>query len=538
MTSDSSGDTPLGARTRRRQEVRRGARRSARHTVAAIIPGAGLIGTRYRRFGWLLLAILVLGVVALALTLVAKGATTTALSLAVRPDLLLTVAGVATIGGLVWIFSILLTHRGTMPARTDRSSRFGLRALTAVMCLLVALPAFEVVRYSLIQRDVVSSVFGDLPSKADAGSSKGSNPESTVAPDESAPDPWAGVERVNMLLIGSDAGSDRTGVRTDSMVVASIDPQNGNTVLISVPRNLERAPFPVTNPLHELYPNGYYCPGAAPGAECMINAVWTLAEGNKGLFPNDPNPGLTTIRDVIGATLGVTIDYTTVIDLSGFQSLVQAMGGVTVNVTERLPVEGYHPGNNPALIAGVQEWIEPGVQKLDGYHALWFARSRLISDDYSRMRRQRCLIGALVDQVNPVSMLSQYPALAQVAKENISTDLKVTALPAWVDLIQRVQKGGITSLTFTNEVINSANPNFTTMRALVQEALSAATKAPSASATTTPSTTTVPPTPTTSSATTRSGTKSGKTTTPKTTPSTTTTPTPPPGSIVDVRSAC
>ncbi|MDQ2781110.1 MAG: LCP family protein [Actinomycetota bacterium] len=536
MTSDSSGDTPLGARTRQRQEVRRGARRSARHTLAAIIPGAGLIGTRYRRFGWLLLTVLVLAVVALALTLVAKGATTTALSLAVRPDLLLTVAGVATIGGLVWIFSIILTHRGTMPARADRSSRFGLRALTALMCLLVALPAFQVVRYSLIQRDVVSSVFGDLPSKTVAGNSGGSNPGSTVSPDESAPDPWAGVQRVNMLLIGSDAGSDRVGVRTDSMVVASMDPQNGNTVLVSVPRNLERAPFPTTNPLYKLYPNGYYCPGAAPGAECMINAVWTLAEGNRGLFPADPNPGLTTIRDVIGATLGVTIDYTTVIDLSGFEALVQAMGGVTVNVTERLPINGYHPNGNPALIAGVEGWIEPGVQKLDGYHALWFARSRLISDDYSRMRRQRCLIGALVGQVNPVSMLSKYPELAQVAKQNISTDVQVAQLPAWVDLIQRVQKGTITSLTFTDEVINSANPNFTTMRTLVEEALSAATQTATTSSTTTTAT---PSTTTTAPPTVKSGPKSSKTTAPKTTTSaTTTTVTAPPGSIVDIRSAC
>ncbi len=535
MTSDSPGDTPLGARTRQRQEVRRGARRSARHTVAAIIPGAGLLGTRYRRFGLLLLAVLVLGAVALALTLAARGATTTALSLAVRPDLLLTLAGGATIGGLVWIFSIILTHRGTMPARTDRSSRFGLRALTGFMCLLVALPAFQVVRYSLIQRDVVSSVFGDLPSKAVGGNSGSSNPESTVSPDQSAPDPWTGVQRVNMLLIGSDAGSDRTGVRTDSMVVASMDPQNGNTVLISVPRNLQRAPFPATNPLHNLYPNGYYC-AAAPGDECMINAVWGLAEGNKGLFPADPNPGLTTTRDVVGATLGLTIDYTTVIDLSGFQALVQAMGGVTVNVTERLPINGYHPNNNPALIAGVEGWIEPGVQKLDGYHALWYARSRLTSDDYSRMRRQRCLIGALVDQVNPVSMLSRYPELAQAAKEDISTDVQVTQLPAWVDLIQRLQKGTITSLTFTNDVINSANPDFSKMRALVQDALSAATHTATTNPTATPSTTTAPST--TAPPTSRPGAKPSKTTTPKATTSTSTTVSAPPDSIVDVKSAC
>ena len=71
----------------------------------------------------------------------------------------------------------------------------------------------------------------------------------------------------------------------------------------------------------------------APGNECLINAVWSVAEDNKALFKNDPNPGLTTIRDVIGEVTGLHVDYSTVIDLAGFQSLVDAMGGVTVNVT-------------------------------------------------------------------------------------------------------------------------------------------------------------------------------------------------------------
>ena len=372
-------------------------------------------------------------------------------------------------------------------------------------------------RYSLIQRDVVSTVFtgpalGGLTPSA----------QQTATPEPQAPDPWADVKRVNLLLLGSDAGSDREGTRTDSMVEVSIDPQTGTAVLISIPRSLERAPFPTSNPLHKLYPNGYYCPGATPGNECLINAVWSVAEDNKSLFKNDPNPGLTTIRDVIGEVTGLHVDYSTVIDLAGFQNLVDAMGGVTVNVTERLPVEGYHTSSGG--VAGINEWIEPGRQKLDGYHALWYARSRLLSDDFSRMRRQRCLIGALLDQVNPVGMLAQYPQLAQVAKQNVATDIPVAQLPAWVDLVQRIQKGSITSLTFTSDNISPANPNYAKMREMVQAAIqpAAATTTPS------PSTTTAPPT-------------STKTTSPKSSKSTTSSPTTTPtvaGGVVDVRNAC
>ncbi len=503
---------PVGARTRRRRHVRRQTRRSLIHTTLALIPGAGLLGTRYRRLGWVLLGLVAVIVVVASLFVLAKGAVSTALNVAVRPDALLTVAGLSVVAGLVWVFSIILTHLGTAPERVPGSNPWGLRAFTAFICLLVAIPLFQVARYSLIQRDVVSTVFtgpsvgGLSPSAAQ-----------TAAPQTQTADPWADVKRVNLLLIGSDAGNDREGVRTDSMVEVSVDPQTGNAVLISIPRSLERAPFPATNPLHALYPNGYYCPGAKPGDECLINAVWSVAEQNKALFKNDPNPGLTSIRDVIGEVTGLHVDYSTVIDLAGFQKLVDAMGGVNVNVTERLPINGYHPGGNPNLIAGVEGWIEPGQQHLNGNQALWYARSRLTTDDFSRMRRQRCLIGALVDQVNPVNMLQQYPQLAQVAKDNISTDIPVKELPAWVDLVQRIQKGSLSSLTFTSDNISPANPNFAKMRQMVEAAIN-----PSAAPTSTP---------TTPSSSTKTASGKSATTSPTTTPTVA-------GGVVDVRNAC
>lgn len=316
--------------------------------------------------------------------------------------------------------------------------------------------------------------------------------------------------RVNMLLLGSDAGADRTGLRTDSMVIASTNTKTGATVLISLPRNLERVPFPPSNPLHRLYPNGYHCPERGVGNECLLNATWAEAVGHKDLFGTDPNPGLTTIRGVLEEITGLTIDDTTIIDLAGFESLVDAMGGVEVNNTERLPINGYHTSRG---VAGIEGWIEPGFQKLDGHRALWYARSRLLSDDYSRMRRQRCLIGAIVDQVNPATMLSKYPQLAQVAKQNITTDVAISELPAWVDLVERMQKGGIRSLTFTFDVINVARPNFDKMRALVQDAIN-------------------PPTPVTPPTT------SGTTPTTPPTPKAPATRAPDTGTAVDVKSAC
>ena len=515
--ADQTDVRPVGARTRRRRHVRRQTRRSLIHTALAIIPGAGLLGTRYRRLGWIMLIALAAIVVVVSMFVLAKGAVSAALNVAVRPDALLAIAGLTVVGALVWIFSIILTHRGTAPERIAAATR-GVCGSSRRSCACSSRSRrSKWSRYALIQRDVVSTVFTG-PSVGGLTPSAGQG----ATPEAQAQDPWADVDRVNLLLLGSDAGNDREGTRTDSMVEVSIDPQTGTAVLISIPRSLERAPFPASNPLHKLYPNGYYCPGVAAGNECLINAVWSVAEDNKALFKNDPNPGLTTIRDVIGEVTGLHVDYSTVIDLAGFQSLVQAMGGVTVNVTERLPIEGYHTSSGG--VAGIEGWIEPGRQTLDGYHALWYARSRLLSDDFSRMRRQRCLIGALLDQVNPVNMLSQYPQLAQVAKENIATDIPVAQLPAWVDLVQRIQQGSITSLTFTSDNISPANPNYAKMRQMVQAAI----ESPGATTSAAPSTTTTTA-------------PSASTTTPKPTKSTTSSPTTTPtvaGGVVDVRNAC
>ena len=510
MSADDRRRQPEGNRALQRRAVSRQGRRSLGLTALALIPGAGLTRTRYRRFGWVLLVLFVLGLVALGLLVVGNGVMATALSVAVQPDLLLTIAGIAVLAGLVWIFSIILTHRGSEPTGADTGLRVGLRFFTALMCLIVAAPTVQLVRYAAIQRDVVGTVFagGNTPSKDHPTGAK---------PNQTDKDAWKGVPRVNMLLIGSDAGNDRVGIRTDSMVVASLDTKTGNTVLISIPRNLQRVPFPMSSPLYPMFPNGYFCPQAKPGEECLINAVWNLAVENKALFKNDPDPGLTAIRGVIGEVTGLSIDYSTVIDLTGFESLVEAMGGVRINVTERLPINGYHLGNG--AVAGVEGWIEPGYQLLDGHQALWFARSRLTTDDFSRMRRQRCLIGTILDQVNPTTMLSKYPQLAQVAKDNITTDVRLADLPAWVDLVQRVQKGSISSLTFTEDNINTTRPDFVKIRDLVEAAIN-------------------PPAP---ESTPTGGTSSTSTTPPKTTtttPSGTTTRTPDGSIAVNVRAAC
>ncbi len=210
--------------------------------------------------------------------------------------------------------------------------------------------------------------------------------------------------------------------------------------------------------------------------------VWTLGRDNAALFPGDPNPGLTVTKDAASQVLGLDIDYTTVINLEGFTQLVDAMGGVEIDVKERVCI-GCHidPGGN---VVGTTGYIEPGIQRLDGYRALWYSRSRAESadGDFSRMRRQRCMVGALLNQVNPTSMLVRYPALAKTLRDNVKVDIPQQDLSAWAELVLRIQEGGsIKSLPLTNQNIDVNKPDYAKIHAMVDEAINPPPPAPKTS---------------------------------------------------------
>jgi len=447
-------------------------------SLLSLIPGAGLLALGRRVVGGLLLFVTLAAAGLAVFAVVAGQARDRALALAVRPNALLVAAGIAVLAALVWAVSVAVTGWLGRPRQTRRSQRVLATAFVAVLTLAVAAPGAFAARYALIQRDVVQSLF------AGGGAGVGPALHGAVAAPGQASDPWKDTPRVNVLLLGSDAGADRTGVRTDSMIVASIDTKTGRTVLLGLPRSLQKVPFPADNPLRQIWPNGFNC-----GDQCLLNAVWEQAEQHKELFKGDPHPGLTTTRGVIGEVLGLRIDYYTILDLDGFSGLVDAMGGVVVNVPREIPIGGGHNLKTGAPLP-IHGYVHKGRHRLDGREALWFARSREGSDDYDRMRRQRCMVGALLDQSNPVKLFASYPRLAQVLKDNLQTDVPRSDLAAWVTLVERVQRGGIVSLPFTNDVISTVHPDFGAIRRYVAESLnpppaSAATATPTPSPSTT-----------------------------------------------------
>lgn len=460
--------------------------------LSTLWPGLGLLRTRRRWWGVAIgLCALVTLVVVLFLLFSGSGGILTGAAKFATKRGLIALLLLFVVGALVWIGGILLTAKETSGRRWTPRMRWAQRAFTALMVLVVAVPAVQAIRYVTVTRSAFDKIFTD---RYDGRGGAARGPSSGA-------DPWKDVPRVNVLLLGSDAGADRYELRTDSMMVVSIDTKTGDSTLISIPRNLQKVPFPANNPLHAVYPNGYYCPGRGAGAECLMNGVWVEAEVNhKELFPADEaNPGLDTTREVIGEIVGLHIDYTTVIDMAGFQQLVDAMGGVYMNVPEPgIPIGG--KVTSSGQVVGVTGMIQPGYQKLNGRLALWYSRSRVAGSDDDRMRRQRCMVNALVSQADPFTMATKFTGIMEAAGDNIRMDIKQDDLPAFADLVDRMKKGNLRTVNVSDSV-KHWNPDYAKIRSMVKTAIDTPhdPKAPKPGATASSPSTSAPSTSPTSS---------------------------------------
>lgn len=344
--------------------------------LGALLPGAGLLWTRRSFLGWtVLLPFLSLaGTVGWLLRDVGAVA-----DLAFDPARLRLAALVLAAACGVWSVVVLSTYLLARPRRRPLGHTLAGSVVVLLLCTVVAAPAAVAGRYAWVQADLVTTVFED-------------NESATAPKTATVEDPWAGRERVTVLLLGGDGNVRRDGVRTDSMILASVDTATGRAVTFSLPRNMMNAQFPPGSPLQELYPSGYT--GYGDPAVYMLNAVYgQVPVLHPGVLGRSDNEGADALKQAVSGSLGVEVDYYVLVNLLGFRELVDAMGGVTVNINEPVPI-----GGNTDLGIPPDGYLQPGPdQRLDGFEALWFSRGRYGSDDYRRMERQRCMVDAIVD---------------------------------------------------------------------------------------------------------------------------------------------
>lgn len=446
-----------------RKAPRRRTRRAALHrahglggtlgitTLSAVLPGVGFVFVGRRYLGMLiLLPTLLLGILGgwYAYTNV-----DVLLRAAVDPTRLMVAAAVMLTLLLGWVAVVVATYRMVRPLDRPRWQNHVGTAFVVVLCLLVSAPLAVGARYSMVQADLVRSVFDETVSP--------------TRPNVSAANPWGDEERVNVLLLGGDGGVHREGIRTDSLILASMDVDTGETVLFSLPRNLMNVPFPEDSPLHDVYPDGFS--GDGPDGEYMLNALYrNVPAEHPGVLGKSDNEGADALKLGVSGALGIDVDYYLLVNLTGFEQIVDAMGGVTVNINDEVPIGGDTDRGIPP-----RDYLEPGPdQELDGFEALWFARGRYGSSDYDRMERQRCMMKAIVDEADPVNLLRRYQKLAAAGKEIVRTDIPQDLLPAFVDLTMKVKDRPLKSVVFRpSEEFNPGDPDYDWMHAAVQKAV-------------------------------------------------------------------
>ncbi|MGQ0626446.1 MAG: LCP family protein [Sporichthyaceae bacterium] len=419
----------------RRSERVRFRRALALLGMTAILPGSAQLMCGNKVVGRAALRILALLVVGALVSFLIMGKDGyIELGLEPRPLLLLETAIIVL--GLCWLALFIDAWRLGRPPTLIRAHRLVSSVLSLVLMAAVAAPAAYSANLVEAHRKFLDVTF-EKGGRADL---------------------YKG--RLNILLLGGDGGHNRTGVRTDSITLASIDVESGRTLMFSLPRNLQYLQFPPGTPMDAAFPNGY--PDFAFG-------IYTYGTEHPELFPGAKDPGALALQQAVAQTLGVPVHYYALVNLSGFRAVVDAIGGVTINVAERLPIGG---GKN---LAGVRQpilgYIEPGLQKLDGYHALWYSRSRSSSTDYDRIERQRCMFGAILREADPLTLVRNYKNLTKAASQVLTTDLTRGELDRLVEVAGKTKGTKITGVPFVPPLINPAAPDLAFIRERVQAAI-------------------------------------------------------------------
>lgn len=229
----------------------------------------------------------------------------------------------------------------------------------------------------------------------------------------------------NILLLGVGGEGHDGADLTDTMMVASIDQQNHTVGMLSIPRDMF-----VRTPVHNGKINALYATG---------KAKW------------DSLQSLDYMREQLGDMLGIEIHYYVKVDFEAFKELVDAVGGIDINVEmaindQEYPKDGTYEFE-PFILAA-------GMQHLDGEIALKYARSRHTSSDFDRSRRQQEVIVALRNKAQQASLLSKASFIKDTyysLNEHVETNLTTREMISLAEFAAGWDSSKLSNATLTDD---------------------------------------------------------------------------------------
>lgn len=389
--------------------------------LSFLFPGVGQAYAGRRRLAavfalpMLLLVVLVAGVVTGALELPRNTILST-------PFLV----GVLVLNAVVFLWrsgSIALAGFAPAPADTRGRQRTG-AVVAGLLVATVAMHAWVGLVVLQLEGTLTEVFAGAVPGHRDPPASAAPSQE-PGQPEPTPPPRWDGTERLNILLLGTDAAPGREAILTDVILLVSVDPVDETAVMVSVPRDTGFVPLPDRS-VHAdaLYPD-------------KVNGLMATASGDPDTWcpdlEDDPQGcGLRTIEESIGLYLGMEIHHYALIDMAGFAELIDALGGVELCLPGRL-VDPEFDGSLENEVVSEPLVLPAGCHHYGGLDALAYARSRkgwiempdgdiVPQSDFARNDRQQRVLLALRRELAQADTLLELPGVLTAISRTVSTD--------------------------------------------------------------------------------------------------------------------
>lgn len=386
-------------------------RSDPRSAVAAflsfVVPGVGQAYNAQTWLAWLFALPVLLLTLLVVVVLLESGSSIISRLLDTRVLVALIVLDGALLG---WRLVAILQAHSTREPLDFRSWPTALTAVLVVVTILMhGFPAF----YGIKAIDTLNTISLDGGRGVIGGSAAEPLPEPSDQPEISR------GERVTVLLVGVDFGPGRTHRLTDTMLVASVDPDSGDTVMVSIPRDLYGVPLPDGTQ--------YFA---------KLNSLMAIADANPDKYPLG---GAGTLKRAIGDLLGTRIHYFAAIDLAGMKTAIDAVGGVEIMVEQAV--------RDPTYVdefGGVTNgfFVDPGLHHMNGVTALAYARSRMGAgdSDFTRAERQQQLLTALRNRLTAGNLLVSLPGLLDAVKASLVTDIPSDRLPRLAEAVEQADE--------------------------------------------------------------------------------------------------
>ncbi len=356
------------------------------------------------------------------------------------------------------VAEFLNSHAASGDGRLGRArmprNPLSIAGLVAVV-LVMAGSHVVVARYDLLAQDALGScIFVTESSTDDCDTAASPSPgasesgDVTTEPTESpTPEPtligtpvpsvdvppWDGKERLNILLIGADEQAG--GHNTDTLITVSIDPVTKQVAMFSLPRDTQDVPVP-SGPAQRVW-------GTTYGQK--INSFLINNRRRSDLWPGtDRTRGYNALKSIVGNLYNLKIRYFVEVNFDGFKKVVDALGGVTINV--QVPVvDDTFPGTTGRT---QRLYIPSGIQHMDGDQALRYARSRHTSTDFDRGARQQRVLLSLREQADPQALIPRLPELVAALKKAVRTDVPLDQIDKLLGLASQIDTANIRSYVF------------------------------------------------------------------------------------------